>query len=255
MRYLGTEFKLLFVGLGLLFVASYALSAEEELISGKVRHDAAAVLSDEARLEVALINSSAKDASSKVVASDVVPANKSGETDFVLEYQPSDINPQSAYTIQAHIIDQGKLAFVSTTEHAVLTKGFNEKVDLQLRYLHHASADGAKVTLQGDAWRLIDISGGEVSEDVKTTFVINGEGRVSGSGGCNIFHGEAKIEGNELSFGPLASTRKMCPKNVMAQEDAFFKILGSVSSYAIEKNELLLKDTSGKTILRLAQAS
>ncbi|MGI9373124.1 MAG: META domain-containing protein [Hyphomicrobiales bacterium] len=256
MRSFGTEFKLLVLVLGLLFVASYALSAEEEVILGKVRYDVTTSLTDQARLEVALINTTAKDVASKVVVSDVLPAGNTGETEFVLEYQPSDINPQSEYAIQARIFDAGKLAFINTTQHAVLTQGFSEKVDLQLKHLHHvASSEAAKTTLQGDAWRLVAFGDADLSDDVKSTLVINDEGHVSGSGGCNVYTGKAKIDGAKLSFSPLAGTRKLCPESIMSQEDAFFKMLSVVSSYAIEKKELLLKDADGKTLLRLKQTS
>jgi heat shock protein HslJ len=59
------------------------------------------------------------------------------------------------------------------------------------------------------------------------------DGKVSGSGGCNSFHGPFKVDGNALSIGPLATTRKLCPaEDVMAQEREFIAALQTATTWA-----------------------
>lgn len=64
--------------------------------------------------------------------------------------------------------------------------------------------------------------------------------RLGGSGGCNNFRGGFQTEGDKLSIGDaLASTRKACAPEVMAQEDLFLQILPHVQSYKITANAQL----------------
>lgn len=93
--------------------------------------------------------------------------------------------------------------------------------------------------LAGD-WLLEDLGGRGVMDMVSTTLVFDDEGRVSGSGGCNRYTGSYTFTDGELSFGPLAGTKKMCPEAVMDQEDRFHKALGAVDRVAVDGPFLLV---------------
>ena len=71
-------------------------------------------------------------------------------------------------------------------------------------------------------------------------------GQVSGSGGCNNFSGSWRLDGQRLSIGPLAATRKACPQpeGVMAQEAAFLRALESATSARREGTSLELRTAS-----------
>jgi len=75
------------------------------------------------------------------------------------------------------------------------------------------------------------------------------ERRVSGSGGCNSFDGSYELDGDRLTFGPLASTRMACPKG-MDTEQAFHEAMGRVSGWKIEGQHLELFDTAGVMVAR-----
>jgi len=90
------------------------------------------------------------------------------------------------------------------------------------------------------AWLLEDLEGRGVMDMVQTTLVFDDEGRVSGSGGCNRFTGSYTFTDGELSFGPLAGTKMMCPEAVMDQEDRFHKALGAVDRVAVDGPFLLI---------------
>jgi heat shock protein HslJ len=71
-------------------------------------------------------------------------------------------------------------------------------------------------------------------------------GRVAGFGGCNNFSGSWKLDGNKLSLGPLAATRKACvqPEGVMAQEAAFLRALESAATARREGPRLELRTSA-----------
>ena len=104
--------------------------------------------------------------------------------------------------------------------------------------------------LQGDNplfvnnWVLSELNGTPVQtsntdKDASVKFSL-ADMRVSGTGGCNRFNGSFTAKGKDLSFGPLATTKMMCPD--IKFEDAFYNALGKVKEYEITGNELLLKD-------------
>ena len=75
------------------------------------------------------------------------------------------------------------------------------------------------------------------------------EGIVSGFDGCNRFNGSISVEGNQIRFSELASTRRYCQNmEVVDQITAVFS--GKTVDYEVIGNELLLK-SDGVTILSL----
>lgn len=82
-------------------------------------------------------------------------------------------------------------------------------------------------------------------------FTINfaADGRVYGTTDCNNFTGSYTLEGDTLTFGALASTKKFCPN---AQEGAFLAALGQVQGLLLDESQnqlaLLLAYDSGSMI-------
>ena len=69
----------------------------------------------------------------------------------------------------------------------------------------------------------------------KPTITLNAEdGMVSGNSGCNNFRGTIEVDGNTLSWGELASTRKMCPD--MQGEILFLETLKKGKTYSVTEN-------------------
>lgn len=101
-----------------------------------------------------------------------------------------------------------------------------------------ANSGGA---LGDTAWQLIQIEGRtlNVQGDAYTLNFAAGN-NVSGKGDCNRLTGtytSDKATGT-LSFGPMASTRMMCPNQT--QEDLFVRLIGAIDAYKIERNLLML---------------
>lgn len=116
------------------------------------------------------------------------------------------------------------------------------------------SAQGETVSIFDKTWKLGKINDQAVKYDHQNkkwpSLKLNKDDkRVSGSGGCNNFMGGFTLgENNRLQFSQMASTRMACP-NIDFNENDYLKVLGTVKSYELEDNELLLKDGSGKTVL------
>jgi heat shock protein HslJ len=74
------------------------------------------------------------------------------------------------------------------------------------------------------------------------------QGQISGSAGCNNYNGAYVIDGNNISIGPLASTKMMCadPEGVMEQESQYLSAMNSVAKYQVIANRLELISKSGE---------
>jgi heat shock protein HslJ len=72
------------------------------------------------------------------------------------------------------------------------------------------------------------------------------DGQVSGSAGCNSFHGKYSTEGSQLTLGPLATTRRACEEPLMNQEREFLAALASAVTWSIEGNVLDMHRADGE---------
>ncbi|MEJ7740756.1 MAG: META domain-containing protein [Chitinophagaceae bacterium] len=64
------------------------------------------------------------------------------------------------------------------------------------------------------------------------------EKSVSGSTGCNTIKGSFNVEGDQLTFGPMISTKKACTD--MQVENHINQLLTTVTSYKVDSNKLFL---------------
>jgi len=95
--------------------------------------------------------------------------------------------------------------------------------------------------LRGVTWRLSRLGRNErVPEGVKVTAVF-GDGRVSGSGGCNRYSA-AVVETDPpgFSIGPAASTRMACPDPAGGFEDRYFSALQAANRFGFLLGDLVL---------------
>jgi heat shock protein HslJ len=107
--------------------------------------------------------------------------------------------------------------------------------------------------LEGVQWEVTGYNNGRqavVSPKTGTRLTLSfQDGRVSGSSGCNRFHGEFKVEGAALTIGPLATTRMACDEAVMAQERQFLQALESATKWAIVRGMLDVHRADGERVL------
>lgn len=107
--------------------------------------------------------------------------------------------------------------------------------------------------LTGTDWRITTlVSGSSASalpagtqDSARITF--GKDGTVHGNLGCNSFRGTADVTGGTLVFGPLATTRKLCPDPGMRLERALLQVLdGKRTTYDIDHRTLSLTAQGGK---------
>jgi heat shock protein HslJ len=88
--------------------------------------------------------------------------------------------------------------------------------------------------LTGTTWLLIDLGGSTDLLGTIVTLELGADGTVSGSGGCNEYHGAYAVDGGDLSIGPLASTKRGCPGLVGEVEATYLAALDAVGSWSID---------------------
>jgi heat shock protein HslJ len=106
--------------------------------------------------------------------------------------------------------------------------------------------------LEGIDWEVTGYNNGRqavVSPQAGTTLSLRFEnGMVSGSSGCNTFRAPYTQEGNRISIGPAASTRKMCAgEGVMEQEREFLAALQAAKVWTIRDELLDMHFEDGET--------
>jgi heat shock protein HslJ len=87
----------------------------------------------------------------------------------------------------------------------------------------------------------------EVSANVGASLRL--EDDATGSAGCNDFFGNYLLDGSELTFGPLAVTKKLCEGVGQDTEDAYLAVLSLVASWTLTGGGLSLRDVDGAEVL------
>ena len=100
------------------------------------------------------------------------------------------------------------------------------------------------VTLAYTEWTLVELDGEPVeiaADELAPSLVLDlEEARVTGSGGINRLTGHFALSGDELRFGPLATTRMAGPESAMQREAALLAALERVTSYTLDGQTLTL---------------
>lgn len=109
-----------------------------------------------------------------------------------------------------------------------------------------------RIELAGTSWLVREIAGQPALEAAPPTIAFGHDGRAAGSTGANRFTGGYVLVGDELSFGPLATTRRSGPPAVMDQQQRFLASLLRPSHVALDADELVLRHEGSES--RLAPA-
>ncbi|AGK56410.1 hypothetical protein HYPDE_23623 [Hyphomicrobium denitrificans 1NES1] len=95
------------------------------------------------------------------------------------------------------------------------------------------------------SWTAVELNGKPV-EGLTLDYTTD---KASGTGGCNRFNGLISIEDDAIQIGPLASTKMMC-EGKSEIESQYFAALEAARSFTIDGGMLIIKDESGKVILK-----
>jgi putative lipoprotein len=116
------------------------------------------------------------------------------------------------------------------------------------QFMVSSAPAGGSFNLAGSEW-------GFAEESVRTARFVQfrSDGIVGGSSGCNRFTGTYTQKGDELTLGPLATTRMACRPEVMELEQQFLAMLGNVRYAEASHLQLILKEGSGKVLAELVR--
>ncbi|HEY9012756.1 MAG TPA: META domain-containing protein, partial [Devosia sp.] len=106
----------------------------------------------------------------------------------------------------------------------------------------------------GVNWTAEEIGGIAVTPE-QSTISIGRDRRAGGRGGCNSYFTQAEVNGDRLAFATVAATRMACDETVMAQEAVFFDALAATRFWRLEGGKLVLLDTGGQAVMRLARSA
>jgi heat shock protein HslJ len=127
---------------------------------------------------------------------------------------------------------------------------------IELLTIRKRSGDAPKqAALWGTAWRLEDLAGAGVVDEVQATLEFPSEGRVAGRGSCNRFSGAATVgSGGTIGFSGVVATRMACVEAVMNQESAYFAALEKAERYETDGDNLYLYIADNPAPLRFVRA-
>ncbi len=114
--------------------------------------------------------------------------------------------------------------------------------------------------LPGSSWIVTGYNNGKqavvstmAGTDLTASF--GADGMLTGSAGCNDYSATYKVDGDKISIGPAATTRKACDQAVMDQEQQYLAALSTAATYRIDGSKLELRTVDGALAADFAKAS
>ncbi|WP_456404323.1 META domain-containing protein [Thiolapillus sp.] len=107
----------------------------------------------------------------------------------------------------------------------------------------------------GTEWVLVRLNNEPVSQELQISLIYE-DGRIKGNAGCNNYFSDMKDREEEaggwVKVGPVGSTRKVCPDEIMQVEGSYLKSIGNVTSFSFTGRQLVLSwnaaDQSGALV-------
>ncbi len=113
-----------------------------------------------------------------------------------------------------------------------------------------AMTDDKDNALLSGPWHVDYIEGEGVIDNSPAHYQFGEDGQLSGHASCNRFSGGYELKDGVISIGELATTRKMCPRALMEQEQRFLAALKRAHSWKEFSGLMYLYDESGAELLR-----
>jgi len=104
----------------------------------------------------------------------------------------------------------------------------------------------------GTRWEVIAYNNGKqgvvsVLAGTRVSASFGTDGELAGDAGCNQYFAPYKLDGQAMSIGMIATTRKFCaePEGLMQQEALYLDALGSTSTFRLDGDRLELRTADG----------
>ena len=113
--------------------------------------------------------------------------------------------------------------------------------------------------LANTTWTVTGVNTGNAVESStlteSLTLELGADGAASGNAGCNTFRAGYTLDGDQLSFDAIATTKKACEPDVTAMEQAYVAALGRVTTVRRTGTSVDLLDDSGAMQVTLVPPS
>lgn len=226
-------------------------------VDSPIGHSANDQLAPKGLAHVSLLDSSRADAPATVVGDAVIGLN---ESSFPIEFEfdvdtEAEIEPGRSYSIRAVVRDdEGRLRWTTDTVYSVDLWGrTSDQIDVGTLFLvavggpHRTSPPVALV----GSWtvRVLDSNG--VVEGRPPVVEFTNDGSVSGTTGCNRFTTTWRLDGDRLTLGNAATTRRACIPPLDQQEVAMLAVLADIADANVAVDvgadgDVLTIDTPGE---------
>lgn len=225
------------------------------IVTGTVSYRERVALPADAVVEISIVDASAADSASRVIASAAVPSEgRQVPLPFAVHYDPGRIDQRHLYVIHANIRSGGQQLFATDIVRSVISQGNPTQVDLVLSRVDPDSAVASR-GLAGSSWVLTDLNGAGVVEGTRVTLDFAEQGRATGTGSCNRYFSTVEVSGSSIRFGAVGSTRMACATSVSLQEVKYFEALEAANRFTLEGNTLSIYGGPARDPLRFARAA
>ncbi len=240
------------------------VTVNNKTLAGEVSYRERKLLPPGVTLEVTLEDVSKMDVASTLIAKSSSEITGAPPYKFSLDYDEALINSKMRYSIRAKLLLKDKLLFTSTEQlDPFKTPSDNYQIALtmvqqsQAKVNHRPDTGLAVVSvnplveLTNTYWKLTQLGDKAVvmaeKQSKEAYLQLKVDGKAIGFSGCNMFNGSYQQNGNDLSFGPLMSTKKACMAG-MDTEAEYMSLLAQVKYYSIHEETLSVLDAKKEKI-------
>ena len=142
-----------------------------------------------------------------------------------------------------------EISFWSKADEALFERKGESMVECDAVNPTSGERDAEKSDLLDRTFRIQDIAGRGVPDEVEVSLQFGGDDRVSGSSGCNRYFGTYSTEGDGLRFGQMGRTSMACPSANMNVEAEYLAVLSDVKTASVTPDgELVLRTADGREL-------
>ena len=225
-----------------------ASNATEQVVRGEVFYRERIALPPNAVLSVQLADVSRADAPAAILGEQKIDPAGQVPIKFEIKFDPSVVQTNMSYALQARITVDDKLWFITDTRHQFgpLSKELQTLLVKKVAQRDEPTAQ----TIFGRDWVVELLDGIEALPERRATFRIDETGAISGKGFCNGYFASAKIDGSALAIDQAGSTQMACAPELMAADAALFNAFDKAASYRADADGLAIADKDGRDVLR-----
>ncbi len=236
-----------------MLLMSLSATAGAATVEGSVWYRERMLTPPGTEVHVALEDVSRADAAAEVIAETRFTPATAPPWTFSIEYDESRIEAGRRYALRARVEHDGRLLFINDTHVPAFPE--NGPGPVEIMVVRVADRGGQDAGIESVAWRptLIGdagVTGGAGDKPLELTLA---DGSVAGFSGCNRFMGSYSLEGESLTFGPLAATMMACVDQD-DQEQHFLGALQATATWRLDNGDLVLIDADGSERLRFRAA-